>query len=104
MVRFRSFWLLFLVANILGASIMSVDLLPSWQGTGIACWLIFAATVAYGFFTPPRAWLYSFAVAGWIAALGLVNGNPPALFALVVGLGGASVGAYSRRLIASMAE
>jgi hypothetical protein len=104
MVWFRSFWFLFLVANAIGASIMRVDMLPSWQGTGIACWLIFAASVGFGFFTPPRAWLHALAVGGWISALGLANGNPPALFALVVGLGGAAVGAYARHLFASMAE
>lgn len=101
---YRSFWFLFLVANVVGASIMWVDMLPSWQGTGIACWLIFFASVLYGLFTRARAWLYALAIGGWIAALGLLNGHPAALFALVIGLGGATVGAYARRLIESATE
>ena len=102
MVWYRSFWFLFLVANAVGASIMWVDTLPSWQGTGIACWLIFFSTVLYGLFIRPRVWLHALAIGGWISALGLLNGHPTALFALVIGLGGALVGAYARRLIASV--
>jgi hypothetical protein len=102
MVWYRSFWFLFLLANTVGASIMWVDMLPSWQGTGIACWLIFAASVFYGLFTRTRAWLHALAIGGWISALGLLNGHPTALFALVIGLGSVAVGVYARRLIASV--
>ena len=102
MVWYRSFWFQFLVANAVGASIMWVDMLPSWQGTGIACWLIFAASVLYGLFIRTRVWLHALAIGGWISVLGLFNGHLTALFALVIALGSVAVGAYARRLIASV--
>lgn len=83
---------------------MWVDGRPTWEGSGITGWLILFTSVALGFLSPFRGWLMSIAVAGWIAATGLINGNPSALFAFVLGFGGAFVGAYSRRLIRAVAR
>ena len=101
---FRSPWVLLLLALVSGAAIMWLDMGPTWGGSGLSCWLIFFASMALGFLSPLNGWWLSLAVTGWIALLGLFNGNPPALFALVVGFGGAFVGAFTRRLVASIAR
>jgi hypothetical protein len=103
-VWYRSSKLLFVLAFVFGGVIMWIDTTAMWGGSGLSCWLIFGASLALGFVNPLRGWLLSLAVAGWIALLGLINGNPPALFALVIGLGGSFVGAYARRLVASIAR
>ena len=98
----RPFWLLFTLSLVTGAVIMRI--VTSWGDSGVAGGLILAAAGVFGFLGPDRAWLFAFAVSSWIAVLGLAHGHPAALFALVVGLVGAYLGAAARRLIASMAR
>lgn len=98
----RSFWFLFFLSLVTGAVIMRIVILPSWGG--VAGILVFAATGVFGFLGPDRAWVFAFAVSSWLAVFGLAHGNVTALFAVVIGLVGAYVGAVARRLITSMAR
>ena len=96
----RPFWLLFILALAAGAFTMWVSTLPEWDGSGITCMLIITATSILAFIRPEGALAFALAVSAWVAALGLLRGHPPALFALVVGIGGSYIGAVTRRLIA----
>jgi hypothetical protein len=79
---------------------MWIATLPTWENSGIASILILGCSAALAFLNPARAYVFAFAVSAWVALMGLIHGNPPALFAIVIGISGAFVGAYARRLLA----
>jgi hypothetical protein len=101
-VRTPSFFALFLLSLAIGALTLWICTQPTWEHSGIACVIMFPSAALLGFLAPSRAWIFAFAVSAWVAVAGLAHGNPPALFALVIGLGGAYVGAFARRLLASI--
>ena len=96
----RSFWLQLVISLCIGAAIMWIATLPTWEHSGIASILILGCTAALAFLNPSRAYLFAVAISAWVALLGLAHGNPPALFAVVIGIAGAYVGAFARRLLA----
>ena len=96
----RSFWLQFVISLCVGAAIMWIATLPAWEHSGIASILILGCSAALAFLNPARAYLFAITVSVWVALLGLAHGNPPALFAIVIGISGAFLGSYARRLLA----
>jgi len=99
----RSFWIQLAIALAVGAAITWIDTRPTWDDAGITAGMILIATATLGFANPARAWLFALAVAVWIPAFGLLHGNHTAVMALGVGFVGAYAGAFTRRLIRSMA-
>jgi hypothetical protein len=100
----RFLWFLLIIAFAMGGAITWIDTRPGWDDTGVTAVLVFIATAIFGFISPPRAWLFALAIAAWIPAIGLPQGNYATILALLVGFGGAYAGATARRLIASMAR
>jgi hypothetical protein len=96
----RSFRLQFVISLCIGAAIMWIATLPTWENSGIASILILGCSAALAFLNPARAYVFALAVSAWVALMGLIHRNPPALFAIVIGISGAFVGAYARRLLA----
>lgn len=103
-MRTPSFWPLFVISLAIGAVALWISTLPAWEDSGIACVIMFPSAALLGFLMPARAWVFALAVSAWVAVIGLAYGNPPALFALVIGLGGAYLGVFARRLLASIAR
>ena len=101
-MRTPSFSLLLVLSLVIGAAALWVSMLPAWEDSGIACIIMFPPAALLGFVMPGRAWVFAFALSAWVALAGVVSGNPPALFALVIGLGGAYLGVFARRLLASI--
>lgn len=101
-MRTPSFFTLFVLSLVIGALTLWISTQPTWEDSGIACVIMFPSAALLGFLMPARAWVFAFAVSAFVAVGGLASGNPPALFALVIGLGGAYLGAFARRLLASI--
>ena len=94
-------WLLLLAALAVGLALGLVDSSPGWDDTGVSAAAVLAATAAFGFARPSRAWVWALAVGLWIPALGIVlRGNYGSLLALVPAMAGAFAGAGARRLLA----
>jgi hypothetical protein len=94
-------WLLLLAALAVGLALGLVDSSPGWDDTGVSAAAVLAATAAFGFARPPRAWVWALAVGLWIPALGIaLRGNYGSLLALVPAMAGAFAGAGARRLLA----
>ena len=101
-MRTPSFPVLLVLSLAIGAVTLWICTLPTWEQSGIACVIMFPSAALLGFLMPARAWAFAFAVSAWVAVAGLVHSNPAALFALVIGLGGAYLGAFARRLLATI--
>jgi len=94
----RVFWVLLVVAVMMGASVAWIDSRPTWDDTGITAGVVLLLSAVFGFVAPRRPWVWALAVGGMIPLLGIFRGgNFASLLALVVALAGAYGGALVHR-------
>lgn len=88
------FWIILVVALLIGALIGWIDTRPNWDDTGVTIGLILIAGGACGFFEPKLAWLWAIAVGFWIPLLNILStGNYGSAVAVLFALVGAYIGA-----------
>ena len=94
----RTFWVLLVLAIVLGLGMAWVDSRPTWDDTGITAGVVLLASAAFAFVAPRRPWVWALAVGGPIPLLGIrAGGNVASLLALAVALVGAYGGALVHR-------
>lgn len=93
------FWILFILAIVIGVLICWIDAKPNWDDTGISAGLMFLAAAFLGLAMPERAWLWALSVGIWIPALNiLLHNNYGSILALVIAFIGAYIGAFVHKL------
>ncbi len=92
------FWILLLVALVMGLLIGWIDTRPDWDDSGIIVGAILLGSGLLGAVMPSRAWVWGLIVGGCILLLGLVlNHNLVEWPALVIAFVGAYTGVLVRR-------
>jgi len=93
------FWILFILAIVIGVLICWIDAKPNWDDTGISAGLMFLAAAFLGLAMPERAWIWAISVGIWIPALNiLLHNNYGSILALVIAFIGAYIGAFVHKL------
>ena len=99
----RTFWLLLVVALILGAFVTWMDSSPGWDDTGLTVGMVFLSTLALGFFGPKYPWLWALIVGGGIPLVEIpLTHNSGAVAALIIAIVGAFAGALGRKFLAAI--
>ena len=94
----RTFWVLLVLAILLGLGIAWVDSRPAWDDTGISAGVVLLASAGFAFAAPRRPWVWALAIGAPIPLLGILSrGNVASLLALVIALVGAYGGALVHR-------
>lgn len=102
-MKSRTFWLLFVVALILGSVITWMDSSPGWDDTIVTVGSIFLSTLVLGFFGPKFPWLWALIVGAGIPLVEIPQShNSGALVALVIAIIGAFAGALGRKLFSAI--
>jgi hypothetical protein len=94
------FWILLVVAVVLGLAIAWVDSRPTWDDTGITVGSVLIVTGLLGLALPERAWLWALAAGAWIPIFSIaLHRNFGSLLALVIAFAGAYAGYAARKVI-----
>ena len=92
------FWIILIVAVVVGLCIAWVDTRPRWDDTGITVAMIFGTSAVFGSLLPRHAWLLAIAIGAWIPLANIIQfNNYGSVLALVVAFAGAYAGAFLRR-------
>jgi len=94
-----NFWVLFILAIVIGVLICWIDARPNWNDTGISAGLIFLATGFLGLAIPERAWIWALSVGIWIPLWNIIlHNNYGSILALVIAFIGAYSGVFVHKL------
>lgn len=96
------FWVLLILAVVVGVLIGWVDTRPTWDDAGVTAAAILSVTAILGAAAPKRAWVWALAVGGSIVLLNVVlHSSFGSVVALVFAFVGAFAGAFARKAIFS---
>lgn len=102
-MKSKTFWILFVVAIMLGALITWMDSSPGWDDTIVTVGAIFLSTAALGFLGPKFPWLWALVVGAGIPLVEIPQShNSGALVALVIATVGAFAGALGRKVFSAL--
>ncbi len=94
------FWILLLLAFVLGLVIGWVDTRPTWDDTGITVGAVLIVAAGFGLMMRTRAWVWGMAVGSGTPLLNIaLHGSLAALVALPVAFLGSYAGAFVRKLV-----
>jgi hypothetical protein len=102
MILTYKFWILFIIAIVLGMMIGYIDSSPHWDDTGVTVAMILIASSVLGFVMPQYAWVWALSVGIWIPIWNIIlNNNYSSIISIVIAFAGAYVGVLIYKLFFS---
>ena len=99
------FWLLLIIAIVLGMLIGFIDSRPHWDDTDITVGMILIASAVLGFVRPQRVWIWALSVGIWIPIWERVqNNNCSSFIALPIAFVGAYIGILVYKLFLNTSD
>jgi hypothetical protein len=96
----NKFWIVLLIANVLGLLIGFIDSRPFWDDTGIIVGLIVISSACLSLVMPRGAWIWALSIGVWVPFWNLVqHHNYSSFISLPIAFIGAYIGVLIYKLV-----